>query len=254
MTMSLRWEYPRIALSSIRPLMSGEIRAFEVRSGRMVGEALNDTWGARCLKVTWDGRVLIGLVDGRLIDWRGAGIPTCIFQSPRDYSINAILELPQQNSLLVAPGQWRGWQDQVQASMLHFLAADTGKESGSLDLSDRIVQLGYREGRKQHVTISRRRASQHSGSGGLAPGRVAFAFHHGEISLFDLDSREWRSVHRAHSQAMYGLAFDHLGRYLSFSRTRRLFSALTWRLTDQLESVILIKASQRWRSHLSADF
>ena len=105
--------------------------------------------------------------------------------------------------------------------MLYFLAADTGREIGSLDLSDRIVQLGYRERRNQHVTIE---GGVQVNMIALRPGtrEVGFAFHPGEISLFDLDSREWRTLHRAHSQAIYGLAFDQFGRYL-FSRTRRPF-------------------------------
>lgn len=193
--------------------MSGQLRCFDVVSGTMLGENVGSVDSVLALKVLDENSVLLGLMDGSVVKLDGEYIVSHLFRVPGDYSVNSLALMPESGWLLLGPGQWKS---QPQSGKLCILDLRTYQQIGEVDLNDRIVLTFARTWQQRRVfnpdgaQVNQMVRRPHSRE-------IAFAFHHGEVSLFDPDRGQWRRVHASSTEAAFGIAFDERGDHLFFA-------------------------------------
>ena len=185
-------------------------------------------------RLSGEDRILLGLTNGSLVAWDGAFELCTVFRGQGHFSANAISESPVEGQLLVGSGQWAS---SPQAGCLYVLDLPDFRVVDRINLDDRIVlDLAGNGTRKRLVNPHGVQVN------GIVPRpnshEVAVAFHHGEVSLYDLDRGQWRRVSHTPSQSVYGLVCTQSGDRLIYTGSASQlvdFDLRTWSIRRRLD-------------------
>ncbi|MGC9319730.1 MAG: DUF4062 domain-containing protein, partial [Armatimonadota bacterium] len=208
--------------------MSGELRRFDVLSGHIDSEAAPLPPNVLSLHAKGSRSVLVGLSDGRVMDWVDGLDLVELFVSPCGSPVNVLAVLADKGLVLAGPAVW---PVAYAEACLDGFDLTTGEALLSVPLSDRTVWAPGEDAALRRIVnsegcqinaICRRPNSD----------EVAVAFHHGEVSLLNLSTGEWTGVFQGpHGMTVYGLSFDSDGMHMLLAGTAGIllsYETRTW--------------------------